>query len=54
MLNIELFQGHTEKYVPSDILSEGGAQVHLVSELQVEEDTSTSGVYVMERSVSMV
>ena len=49
-LNIKLFQGNTEDDPIGTVLHTGGGEVDLISQIQVEEDTSPSGVDVMVRS----
>ena len=50
MLDIKLFQRDTEDDIVGRVLHGAGTEVEFISQVQVEEDTSTSGVGVMVRS----
>ena len=50
MLDIKLFQGNTEDKIFSIVLHDVGTEVEFISQVQMEEDTSTSGVGVPARS----
>ena len=49
-LNIKLFQGNTEDDMIGSALHGAGAEVEFIPQIQVEEDTSPSGVDVNARS----
>ena len=47
MLNVKLFEGNTEDDPIGIVLHEAGAEVDFISQVQVEEDTSPSGLSLM-------